>query len=53
MNDPGSAMADSPPGSLEPSDDDSTGSSWWNVVWALLPFLIFVILFVAMAFLAS
>ncbi|GAA0262041.1 hypothetical protein GCM10009000_093050 [Halobacterium noricense] len=53
MNDPGSAMGDSPPGSLQPSDDDSTGSSWWGVVWILLPFLLFVILLAATIFLAS
>ncbi|WP_424015711.1 hypothetical protein ACOZ35_07175 [Halorubrum xinjiangense] len=53
MNDPGSAMADSPPGSLQPSDDDSTGSSGWDAVWVLLPFLLFVILLAAMIVLAS
>ncbi|WP_228841113.1 hypothetical protein [Halorubrum sp. AJ67] len=53
MYDPGGAMGDSPPGSLQPSGDDSTGSSWWDVVWFLLPILVFVILLVAMAFLAS
>jgi len=53
MNDPGSAMGDSPPGSLQPSDDDSAGSSWWDVVWFLLPFLVFVVLLAVMAFVAS
>lgn len=46
-------MADSPPGSLQPPDDDSAGSSWWDVVWFLLPFLGFVLLLAAMAFFAA
>ncbi|MGB9965779.1 hypothetical protein [Halobacterium sp. CBA1126] len=47
-------MADSPPaGSLEPSDDDSAVSGWRAAVWFILPFLLFVGLLVAAAFLAA
>ncbi|WP_225334397.1 hypothetical protein [Halomicrobium urmianum] len=53
MTDPDSAVADSPPGSLQPADDDSAQSGRWDAVWILLPIVVFVVLLVAMAYFAS
>ncbi|WP_226023557.1 hypothetical protein [Halomicrobium salinisoli] len=53
MMSPDDARADAPPGSRQPPADDSTQSGRWDAVWILLPIVVFVVLFVAMAFLAS
>ncbi len=53
MHDPDSARADAPPGSRQPSHDDETQSGRWDALWILLPLVVFVLLFVAMNFLAS